>query len=356
MSAHNHEVSFKKMRSVFLFSLIALLTIAILILLKPFFYPLFWAAVIAVMFHPLYQKILKSTKLTNLSVTATLLAVLVVLILPLAVIATLLVKESFELYQVVQQSGIFSDVNHVSSILEGTFIEPFLEVIKTEWTTYAAAATQAISAYLFESIKNITSNTLTFVFQLFIMFYALYYFFRDGKKMLSRAMHLSPLGNNYENRLFKRFTSTIRATLKSTVIVGGIQGFLGGMMFWLTGIQGAFVWGVIMFALSLIPVLGSVVIWLPAGLIMLALGNVWQGVTIILVGTFIISTIDNFLRPPLVGRDIQMHPLLVLLATLGGLVFFGISGFVIGPIIAALYIAIMDVYGEYYKENLSKNK
>ncbi len=326
-------------------------------LLNPFFFPLFWSAVIGVMFYPTYQKILRYTKNSNVSLSAVLLLVLVVIILPLAVIGTLLVKESFELYQSVQQSGIFTnvDVNDVSNRLQNSFVGPYLETVKTEWTTYAEAATRDLSAYLFESIKNITSNTLTFMFQLFIMFYALFYFLKDGKKMLARLMHLSPLGNNYEQRLFERFTSTTRATLKSTIIVGGIQGLLGGLMFYFTGIEGAFVWGVIMFALSLIPVLGSFVIWMPAGIIMLALGNIWQGVTIILVGVFVISLIDNLLRPPLVGRDIQMHPLIVLLTTLGGLFLFGISGFVIGPIIAALYMSIMNVYEEYYKTSLEKN-
>ncbi len=353
----HHHVSFKKMRSVFFFVLIILLTIAMLVLLRPFFFPLFWAAVIGVMFYPTYAKILKSTKLEAVSLSIALLLVLLTIILPLAIIATLLVKESLELYQAVQQSGIFTnvDVNDVSSKLEGTFLAPYIESVKTEWKTYAEAATRELSAYLFESIKNITSNTLTFMFQLFIMFYALFYFLRDGKKMLARLMHLSPLGNNYEKRLFERFTSTTRATLKSTLIVGGVQGLIGGLMFYFTGIQGAFVWGVIMLALSLIPLVGAFLIWLPAGLIMLALGNVWQGIVILVVGTFVISLIDNILRPPLVGRDIQMHPLVVLLTTLGGLIFFGISGFVIGPIIAALYMSIMNVYEEYYKSSLEKN-
>lgn len=172
--------------------------------------------------------------------------------------------------------------------------------------------------------------------------------------MLHRLMHLSPLGDKYETMLYDKFTSTTRATLKSTLIVGGIQGFLSGLLFWITGIEGAFVWGVIMVIIAIIPAIGTPVVLVPAAIIMLALGNVWQGIAL-LAGAVIISVLDNLLRPPLVGKDIQMHPLVVFFATLGGLIIFGISGFVIGPIIAALYISIMSIYDHYYKNELSKN-
>jgi len=167
--------------------------------------------------------------------------------------------------------------------------------------------------------------------------------------------HLSPLGNKYENMLYQRFTSTVRSTLKSTLVIGGIQGTMGGLLFWATGVQGAFVWGVIMVILSIIPAIGSFLVWFPAGLIMIALGNVWQGLTVLIVGTVLISNIDNFLRPKMIEKDIQMHPLLVLFSTLGGLALFEISGFVIGPVVAALFLAVLAIYDQYYKLELKKN-
>lgn len=355
MIKETSAASFKKMRSTFFFGLIVVLTIAMIALFKPFFYPLFWAAVIAVMVYPIYEKIKALIRVQSLALIISLLMVLLVIILPLVLIGALLVKESLELYQIVTESGIFTNVNHVSTRLEGTLIQPYIETIKTDWTMYAERVTRELSSYVFESIKGITANTLTFVFQVFMMFYALFFFLKDGEEILSRMMQLSPLGNIYEKQLYGRFTSTARATLKSTLIIGGIQGTLGGLLFWLTGIQGAFVWGVVMVLLSLIPMMGSVIIWLPAGIIMLALGNTWQGLTIVLFGTLVISVVDNILRPPLIGRDTQMHPLLVLFSTLGGILYFGISGFVIGPILAALYLSLMRVYEEYYKTQLQKN-
>jgi len=168
-------------------------------------------------------------------------------------------------------------------------------------------------------------------------------------------MHLSPLGDRYETMLYERFTSTTRATLKGTLLVGLVQGSLGGIVFYLAGVQGALIWGLIMAAASIVPALGSSIVWLPAGIIALALGNVWQGLMILILGAFLISTIDNLLRPKLVGKDIQMHPLLVLFSTLGGIFWFGISGVVIGPVIAALFLAVISIYDDHYSNELGKN-
>ena len=172
--------------------------------------------------------------------------------------------------------------------------------------------------------------------------------------MLERVMQLSPLGDKYESMLYERFTSTARATLKSTFIIGGIQGFLGGILFWIAGLEGALVWGVIMAVLSIIPAVGPFIVWLPAGIIMLALGNGWEGLAI-LIGGFVISFVDNLLRPPLVGKDTEMHPLVVLFATLGGLLLFDVSGFVIGPILAALFLSVVSIYHYYYRNELQNN-
>jgi len=154
--------------------------------------------------------------------------------------------------------------------------------------------------------------------------------------------------------LYKLLTSTTRATLKSTLIIGGIQGSLGGILFFIAGIEGALIWGTIMVFLAIIPAVGPPLVLIPAGIISLLLGNVGAAI-LLLVGAFVISMIDNLIRPPLIGRDIQMHPLVVLFATLGGITLFGISGFVIGPIIAALYTSIMSIYEHYYKTELSNN-
>lgn len=347
--------SFNKMRTAFFFALIIVLAIAMLYVFRPFFFSIFWAAIIAILFYPAYRWINKQIKMPSMSSFICVILVIVVLVLPLVTLTMLVVNESFGLYQSVTQRNFLGDVENAASWVEKTPLAPYVKTIRSDWTTYASNATKSISIFLFNNLKNLTQLSLRFAFMLFIMLYTLYYFFKDGPRMLKRLMYLSPLGDKYEEMLYEKFTSTARATLKGTLIVGGIQGLLGGILFWITGVEGALVWGVIMVALSIIPAIGSFIVWLPAGIIMLAIGNTWQGIMILVVGALVISTIDNLLRPPLVGNDIQMHPLIVLFATLGGLIIFGISGFVIGPVLAALFISSMSIYSHYFKTELKKN-
>ncbi len=355
MPNKNEKLNFNKMRSVFFFGLIIILGLAILYIVRPFFYPIFWAAIIAVLFYPVYCWLRKHFKSSSLSSFLTVSLVIIILFLPLSLLSTLIVNESIDLYQTVSQGNYIQKVSGVENWLQTTAIGPYIEKVKTEGIIYAADATKTISIFLFNNLKSITQNSLKFFFMLFIMLYALFYFLRDGKRILKRLMYLSPLGDKYEAMLYEKFTSTTRATLKGTLLVGLIQGTLGGILFLATGVEGAFIWGVVMVAFAIIPALGPFIIILPAGIIMLALGNIWQGVVILAVGLGFIGMIDNFIRPPLVGKDIQMHPLLVLFATLGGLLLFGISGFVIGPVIAALFIAIMSIYDHHYRNELSNN-
>ncbi len=354
MNAKN-KVQFGTMRSAFFFGLIILLGVSMLYIVRPFIYPIFWAAIIAVLFYPMYLFTNKYLKSSGVSSLISIVTVFVVLFLPLVLIIILLVNESIELYGAISSNSVISNVDGIAAWIQNTPLAPYVQDFQNQWTTYAANATKAFSSYIFNSVKAITQNSLRFFFMLFIMFYTLYYFFKDGEKILQRLMKLSPLGDKYETMLFQKFRSTTRATMKGTFVIGAIQGILAGLMFWVTGVEGAFIWGVIMTVLSIIPAVGSVIVWLPAGIAMLVFGNIWQGIFILVFGAVIISNIDNLLRPIMVGKDIQMHPLLVLFSTLGGIIMFGISGFVIGPIIAALFLAIVSIYHHYYKSELENN-
>lgn len=349
------KVDFAKMRSAFFLLLIGVLGIGILYIIRPFLYPIFWAAVVAVLFSPFYAWTNRHIKLPSVSAIITILMVITIIFLPLILVSVLLVQESASLIEKISQGNFLGAVENFTVQIEGSRFAPLFENIRTEWTQYASKAAQAMSVFIFNNIKAITQNSIQFVFMSFIMLYTLFYFLKDGKRMLLRFMHLSPLGEEYEEILATRFTSTARATLKGTMIIGGVQGLLGGLLFLFTGIEGAFVWGVIMTILSIIPAVGSFLVWFPAGLIMIAMGNVGAGVTILLVGAIVISNIDNILRPPLVGKDTQMHPLLVLFSTLGGIFLFGVSGFIIGPIVMALFLAVISMYDHYYQRDLNKN-
>lgn len=343
------------MRSVFFFGLIIILGLMVLYLFRPFAYPIFWAAVVAVMFYPIFLWINKHIKIPSMSSLITAILVIVVLFLPLTLISVLLVQESADLYQKIADGNYFGAVENVATQLEDSSVGPVLTKVKAEWESYAASGARALGVFVFNNLRDITQNSLRFLFMAFIMLYTLFYFLKDGKDILGKLMHLSPLGDRYEKMLYDRFTSTARATLKSTLIIGGVQGILGGILFAITGVEGVLVWAVVMTILSIIPAVGSFLVWMPAGVIMLIAGNVWQGLVILIVGAVVISNIDNLLRPPLIGKDTQMHPLLVLFSTLGGIVFFGVSGFVIGPVLMSLFLAVMSIYDHYYNHELSNN-
>lgn len=349
------KVSFEKMRSIFFFGIIGLLTIGVLYLFAPFSYPIFWAAVVAIMFYPIHTRIVRVTKKEGLASMLSVILIFLIIFIPLIFLSTILVKQSHDLYITVSNSEIIQNPDHVSSWLEqNKLTAPYFVKIQNDWANYATKTIQWVSNFLFTSIKSITQNSLNFILMTFIMFYTLYYFFKDGAQMLHRIMQLSPLGDDYEEMLYHRFTSTTRATLKSTLIVGSVQGIFSGLLFWIAGIEGAFIWGVIMTIIAIIPAIGTPIILIPAGLVMLIMGNFWQGI-LILIGSAVVSILDNIIRPPLIGKDIQMHPLVVFFSTLGGIILFGISGFIIGPIIAALYISVMSIYEHYYKKELKNN-
>lgn len=351
-----NKMDFKKIRTAFFLGIIITFGIAVLYIFLPFIYPIFWASVLAIMFYPVYQKLRQSLKLPGLSAVTTVGLVIIMVFLPLFIVSMLLINESLHIYNQVADSGVFGSIDEVTQKIQNIpYIGSYLGNVQTEWANYATSAAKAVSMFIINNLTAVTQSSIRFIFLFFIMLYTLYFFLKDGKRMLSRLMHLSPLGDEYEEMLYERFTSTARATLKGTLIIGFIQGTIGGILFWATGVQGALVWGVLMIVLSIIPAVGSTIIWFPTGLIMLATGQYTEGIIILACGVFVISLIDNVLRPPLVGKDTQMHPILVLFSTLGGISLFGISGFVIGPVITSLFLAIISMYDHYYKKELQNN-
>jgi len=360
MVKNTGKVAFGTMRSAFFFSLIISLAIAMVVIFGPFFYPLFWAAVIAVTFYPMYRWLLRYLKYPALTSFVSVLLVVLILVIPIVVLGVILVNESVSLYNTAINSGVFSNPQEVISRFDGTFLEPVAQSLSEQWINLADNVAKlsgiVLSAVLssYQQIRESFFLIMKFFFMFFLMLYSLYYFLKDGAGILKKLMRLSPLGDQYESLLYQRFTSTTKATLKGTLILGGIQGTMGGILFWITGVQGAFVWGFIMVLLGIIPAVGPALIIGIAGIAMLASGAIWQAITL-LIGAGVVSIVDNLLRGPLVGKDTQMHPLVVLLTTLGGLIVFGLSGFVIGPVLAALFISVMSIYKHYYRNELMNN-
>jgi predicted PurR-regulated permease PerM len=165
---------------------------------------------------------------------------------------------------------------------------------------------------------------------------------------------MSPLKDKHDKLLISKFTSISRATLKGTFVVGIIQSALGGIAFLIAGVPSPVIWTLVMLLFSVIPMVGTAIIWVPAGIILLIMGNIWQGVFVLAFGSLVIASIDNILRPKLVGKDTQMHPLLIFFATLGGIAVFGLPGFVIGPIIISLFVALAEIYRSEFRDQLKE--
>lgn len=350
-------MEFSKVRSFLFLALLAIVTVIFIMIIKTFAFPIFWAAIIAGIFYPLYRLINKKLNVPNLSTAITMMVVLLIIVIPLILISTLVIKESFDLYSSLStdKGQLHENIKHAIEWVKTNPYTARFAFNENFWTDKFAELTQGVTSFLLNSAKQFTQNSIVFLVMFFISFYTLFFFIRDGEKLLKKIMHLCPLGDDYEKNLYNKFTSTARATIKGSLIVGLIQGALGGGMFALAGIDGAIIWGILMVLVASIPAIGAYFIWLPAAIIQLIIGNIWTGVGMLLFGTLVIGTIDNFIRPYLVGKDSQMHPLLVLLSTLGGIAVFGISGFIIGPIIASLMLAFWEMYEHYYRKELNAN-
>jgi predicted PurR-regulated permease PerM len=180
----------------------------------------------------------------------------------------------------------------------------------------------------------------------------MFYFFRDGDRLIERLKYLSPLAEEYEDALIKRFISVSKATIKGTLLIGLLKGSLGALTFWIFGVGSPILWGMVMTILSVIPMVGAWLVMYPAAIIMIIIGQVWQGITLFLIAALIIGNIDNVLTPRLVGREAGMHDLLIFFSTIGGISMFGVMGFIVGPVIAALFLTILDIYSIEFKSQL----
>ena len=333
--------------------ILGLVTLLSLYLLSPFFFPIFWAAVIAGVFRPVYQRINRRLKRPTLSTAAVFIVIALIILLPAGIVGSLVFNESIQLYEKLSPDTKYLNKN-LDSVISSITSHPyahFFHVSKDMLVTKTTEIARSVTNYIFVHLTALTQNTLGFLVKFAIMLYTLFFFVRDGEKFLRMAMRVLPLGMGREKLLFERFIVTARSTLKVTLIIGGIQGGLGGIVYLITGVEGAVIWGLLMILTAIVPVVGCSIIWIPIGLMMLVLGHIWEGALILSFGILVISTVDNLLRPILIGKDVAMHPLLIFLSTLGGITIFGFSGFVMGPIITSLFLAVWEMYEEFYRKN-----
>lgn len=336
-------------RGAFLLLLTAI-TVAFCWVLLPFAGAVMWSVALAILFTPVYRRLVQKMKgRRNLAALVTLTVALVIVILPLVAIVMSLVGEAANVSQRMR-SGDMSFTRYLQQMINAIprwamdLLDRIglgdLEAMLDKVAQGAAAASQQIAT----RALAIGQNTFEFLVSFGLMLYMLFFLLRDGGKLSATIRDALPLARPHANFLLDKFITVVRATVKGNIVVAVVQGLIGGLAFWGLGVQGALVWGVVMTILSLLPAVGAALIWGPVAVYFLATGSVWQGVTLTLIGVFVISLIDNVLRPVLVGKDTQMPDYIVLMSTVGGLALFGINGFVIGPVIAAMFMAAWHVF------------
>jgi predicted PurR-regulated permease PerM len=356
MAMQDTDISVKLERGTFLFTLVAV-SVAFALLLKPFFAPIFWACAIGVIFYPFQKRLLaKWPHRRNLVSLCTLFLCVVLVVIPVLVVASSFVTEGVSLFQKVQ-SGELNLADYVDRIKQAfpwlqSAAERFdidLERIKSQTVEAFTGAGQ----FLAKRALAVGQNTFQFFLNLGLMLYLAFFLIRDGDAMVSMLIRALPLGDEREKLLFAKFAEVTRATIKGNLLVAATQGALGGLIFWWLGIPGALLWGVVMAVLSLIPAVGAGLIWLPVSLYLYAVGDILNATILVLFGIFVIGLVDNILRPILVGRDTKLPDYVVLFSTLGGLAMFGITGFALGPLLAALFVAFWGIFIREFNEGES---
>ncbi|MBP6120439.1 MAG: AI-2E family transporter [Giesbergeria sp.] len=333
----------------FLLLLIAV-SIAFLAILWPYYEAVFWGVALAILFAPLHRRLLaRMPQRRNLAALCTLLLCLVLVILPVTLLGIALVQEASHLYERIRSGQLnfgayFQQViNAMPSWAMGWLDRMQLTSVSALQDKLSAVSVQA-SQLIATRALNIGQNTLQFVVSLGVMLYLLFFLLRDGRSLATRIRNAIPLKESQKTNLSSKFTTVIRATLKGNLMVAACQGLLGGLIFWTLGVQGPILWGVLMAFLSLLPAIGAGLIWAPVAIYFLATGALWQAAILTAFGVAVIGMVDNVLRPILVGRDTKMPDYVILISTLGGMTLLGLNGFVIGPVIAALFMACWDLF------------
>ncbi len=331
--------------------LVALVTVAFAWVVLPYYGAVLWGGALALLFEPLYRRLLRRFKgRDNVAAITTLAVILVGVILPLALVAASLVQEVTGVYQSVKSGQIdfgayFAQIVAALPSWAGRLLEGLgLDDLAAFQAKLTAAITQRGQMFAGRAV-DIGGDMLDLVIGFCIAMYLLFFLLRDGAALGRDIRKAIPLAPRPRDLLVERFTTVIRATVKGNVLVAAAQGALGGVAFWVLGIHAPLLWAVVMGFLSLLPAVGAALVWAPVALYLLATGHVGSGIGLVLFGVFVIGLIDNVLRPILVGKDTQLPDYVVLISTLGGLAVVGLNGFVVGPLVAAMFVAVWQLLG-----------
>jgi predicted PurR-regulated permease PerM len=346
-----------RFRQTFLLLLVAAISVAFVTMIGAFLLTILLAAIFTSLSYPMYGWFLRVFHGRSMPAAIATLMVLVTLVMgPLLAVLGAGANEALRVSEIVrphierivQRPGEF---NRRLRVVPGYhFIEPYRAQIFIK----AGELVGSASAFIFGALSATTRASAVFIFHFVILLYTMFFFFTDGPVLLKGLLANLPLADEDKQRMLEKFVSVTRATLKGTVLIGLAQGMLGGLAFWAAGIDGAIFWGTVMTVLSIIPGIGAALVWIPAALILMTTGEVWRGIALGAFCGLVVGSVDNLLRPLLVGRDTQMHELLIFFSTLGGLMMFGVMGFVVGPILAALFVTVWELFATAFRASIAE--
>jgi predicted PurR-regulated permease PerM len=343
------------LRKAFLLLLVAGVTAAFLAMLQTFLLTIVVAAIFAGLAYPVYVRLLRTFRGHRpLASALTLLLAVVLVVGPLFAIAGVVVNQAVRVTESIRPvvERLVSEPWYLDQQLRRIpgyhRVEPYREQIVTS----IGAIVGAVGRFLAGSLSNAATGTVTFLLHFFLMLYTMFFLLMDGPAMLRAILNHLPLKAAEKQQMTDRFVSVMRATVKGTIVIGIIQGVLSGLAFWAAGIPDSLFWTVVMIVLSILPVIGGALVWVPACLILAATGEVMKAVLLAAFCALIVGSIDNVLRPRLVGRDTRLHDVLILFSTLGGIFAFGPLGFIIGPILAGLFVTSWEIFAVAYRDAL----
>ncbi|MFN4039586.1 MAG: AI-2E family transporter [Erythrobacter sp.] len=351
---HQHRIGDLQQASFLL--ILAVVSLMMVVIAWPFATPLLWSALAAIIFQPLFQRVLKQVGgRSNLAASLTLLVIFCAVLAPAFYLGTLVVEEAVAIVTNLQQNPIdlAAQYQNLYDMLPGAVQKA---IDDSGWTNLAVAQAR-LQDFLKESAGLIASNAvsigggaLSFILSFVLGLYVVFFLLRDGERIGQIILNTAPIERKIADLLAQRFLGIVRATIKGTGVVGLIQGTMGGLMLAFVGVPSALLLGVLMVILAIIPVVGTFFVWGPAAVWLLATGQVWQGLFVLIFGFVVISSIDNVLRPILVGRETGIPDWIILITTLGGISLAGFSGIVIGPLVGGLFLACWSILREQREE------
>jgi len=340
--------------------LVIFTSVIFFIMIRGFIITLILAAIFSAMAQPLYRRLLKwCRQRKTLASTLTLTLIFLIIVLRLLGLLGIVAAQAIEISQSVKPwiAQFTARPSMINEWLSGLPFYDSLAAYRDVILQKGGELVGSLSGFLFKGLSAATLSTINGIFLFFVLLYTMFFFIKDGDDILDNILSYLPLAENVERRMLDRFTSIARATIKGSLVIGIIQGSLAGAAFWAVGISSAVFWGTIMTVLSVIPAIGATVIWFPAVIILAATGQYLQAVGLLAFCSLLVGTIDNFLRPWLVGKDTELHELMIFMGTLGGIGLFGIIGFIIGPIVAGLFVTAWDICAENFQDQLAdKNR